>query len=564
MMDLYDESELNRSRAVYWRLMAMCYDETSSKYKKFGAKGFTVCERWRNSLLAFIEDLGYPPLGAKTRMKGDATVFSRESMRWASDQEKPIERQIEYEGQSLPISKWSERNGVPVSIMEFRLDKLQWSVEQTLTTPINPKNEAIQLLSFRDETKTRREWSDICGISEWEIAKRLSRGWDTEKALTTPMNHSRNFIPYRGEFRQLSEWANLYGLDPKRLYGRLKVGWTIEEALITPLAPKSSNKAKKDYYTNDKSLGTGQKSCDSRGETKSQSEEMTQAVWFGKDAERLNLRGHAKQLDFEEIYDGYIPHTQERIREGTLSEDYKENCVYDLRLTCKKSVSMQIHLGKDNRLYKAYQETVLEIAELIQNEYAQTTVTKNGDCRAVKREGIIALLMPHHITCELDMEVHTDLLIANGTYCEDGKWRSLRDTTVSRPYYMLNYFSTQMAARVQELGYEIRETVTEKGHPSWDLAGYTDEQIKVFSKRSESEAIRTLITKGYSRNDALIATRKAKQVNESLEQMQARWFAEAQEHGIEAIIPENYPINPNVLASEQILANLITSQEVHQ
>jgi hypothetical protein len=59
---------------------------------------------------------------------------------------------------------------------------------------------------------------------------------------------------------------------------------------------KSGDQGKKDYYTKDESLkqgkgqGKGQKNYYSDGEAKSESEEMTQAVWFGKDAERLGLR----------------------------------------------------------------------------------------------------------------------------------------------------------------------------------------------------------------------------------------------------------------------------------
>jgi conjugative relaxase-like TrwC/TraI family protein len=321
---------------------------------------------------------------------------------------------------------------------------------------------------------------------------------------------------------------------------------------------KEGNKAKRDYYTKDKSLGTGQKAYYAKGEGKSQLEEMNESVWFGKDAERLNLRGHVQQSDFEQIYDGYIPGTQERIRGEKPRKDHKENCIYDLVLSCKKSVSMQIHLGKDEQLYEAYQETVLEIAELIQKDYAQAKRQVNGERHVIQTEGILAVLMPHHITRDLDMGVHTHLVIANGTYCEDGKWRSLRDVGFSHAYYMGDYFNARMAARVQELGYEIRETVTEQGHPSWELTGYTDEQIKVFSKRSENVEVKELIAKGYSRDDALMFTRKAKDLDESIEELQERWGIEAQEHGIEAVIPKDHAIAPKrETTAEQILESAI-------
>ena len=57
----------NESRRLYytWRnMIRRCYDPTYSKYKWYGAKGITVCERWHR-LDYFIEDIvnlpGYDP-----------------------------------------------------------------------------------------------------------------------------------------------------------------------------------------------------------------------------------------------------------------------------------------------------------------------------------------------------------------------------------------------------------------------------------------------------------------------------------------------------------------------
>jgi conjugative relaxase-like TrwC/TraI family protein len=323
---------------------------------------------------------------------------------------------------------------------------------------------------------------------------------------------------------------------------------------------KSGNREKKDYYTKDESLKQSkdkdQKAYYGKGEGEVQGK--TEAIWFGKDAARLNLRGHAQQSDFEQIYDGFIPGTQDRIRGEKPREDHQENCLYDVVLSCKKSVSMQIHLGQDERLYKAYQETVLEIAQLVENDYAQARIQTNGDRHIVQTGGIIALMIPHHTSREMDMNVHTHLAIANGTFCEDGKWRSLLDRGFSHAYYMGDYFSARLAAKVQALGYEIRETVTEEGHPSWELAGYTDEQIKVFSKRSENAKVKELVAAGMSRDDALMRTRKAKNAEETLEEAQGRWKVEADAFEIEAITPLNRPIAPKLKATaEQVLESAI-------
>jgi ATP-dependent exoDNAse (exonuclease V) alpha subunit len=53
-------------------------------------------------------------------------------------------------------------------------------------------------------------------------------------------------------------------------------------------------------------------------------------------------------------------------------------------------------------------------------------------------------------------------------------------------------------------------------------------------------------------------TRKAKKVEESLEQAQSRWGTEAQEHEIEALIPEDRPVHPKFKGTaEQVLEGAI-------
>ena len=45
------------------QIFQRCHNPANSKYKDYGARGITVCERWRDSFEAFIADIGQRPPG---------------------------------------------------------------------------------------------------------------------------------------------------------------------------------------------------------------------------------------------------------------------------------------------------------------------------------------------------------------------------------------------------------------------------------------------------------------------------------------------------------------------
>lgn len=47
-----------------WKYMLYrCYNENDKDYKNYGGRGITVCDRWKNSLMNFYEDMGDRPEG---------------------------------------------------------------------------------------------------------------------------------------------------------------------------------------------------------------------------------------------------------------------------------------------------------------------------------------------------------------------------------------------------------------------------------------------------------------------------------------------------------------------
>jgi len=69
-----DEHGLSHTREYnIWQMMLRrCYDPTCAEYPRYGGRGITVCDRWRDSFRAFYEDMG--PADGRTLERVDKTT----------------------------------------------------------------------------------------------------------------------------------------------------------------------------------------------------------------------------------------------------------------------------------------------------------------------------------------------------------------------------------------------------------------------------------------------------------------------------------------------------------
>jgi conjugative relaxase-like TrwC/TraI family protein len=298
----------------------------------------------------------------------------------------------------------------------------------------------------------------------------------------------------------------------------------------------SGDQEKEEYYTEDESLRDEQEEYYGKAETKSSSKKMTQAVWHGKGAYALGLEGHIDRSDFKQVFYGYKPGTEERIRCDRPVKANKERLGHDFTLSAPKSFSMALHLGGDERLFDAHMEAAKETIDLVESLYAQARVQVAGNRNVVNTGNLVVALIPHHTSREKDMQLHTHCVIMNGTQCADGQWRALWHESIRDAEWLGSYYRSLLAQKVQKLGYEIHEKELDRGF-SFELKGYTPEQIEAFSKRSR-DIVKSLEERGLevnaeNRDAAVLTTRKRKTADETLEEFQYRLINEATQYGIE-------------------------------
>lgn len=90
-----------------------CHNPNYSGYPKYGAKGITVCDRWRNSFADFYADMGPRPSPQHSIERIDnSRGYSPENCRWATltEQANNKRRTIRIRGKT--ISEIAEETGV--------------------------------------------------------------------------------------------------------------------------------------------------------------------------------------------------------------------------------------------------------------------------------------------------------------------------------------------------------------------------------------------------------------------------------------------------------------------
>lgn len=148
-LKLHGESGKNAtSEWIAWSSMkARCSNPKGTDYKSYGGRGIAVCERWENSYINFLEDMGRKPSPRHSLERNDVDGhYSPGNCKWATPEEQAANKQnsirITMNGETLGIAEWSRRTGLTESVIRRRKSR-GWSEERILTTPLFPTGNRI-------------------------------------------------------------------------------------------------------------------------------------------------------------------------------------------------------------------------------------------------------------------------------------------------------------------------------------------------------------------------------------------------------------------------------------
>jgi hypothetical protein len=125
--------------SVWAAMIARCKNPNLKAFKNYGGRGITVCERWRLSYEAFLEDMGECPQGLSIERENNDGNYEPGNCRWATRAEQNRNRRgnrlITFRGETHSMIEWTEILPLGLDTLRGRLDKLGWSVERAFTTP---------------------------------------------------------------------------------------------------------------------------------------------------------------------------------------------------------------------------------------------------------------------------------------------------------------------------------------------------------------------------------------------------------------------------------------------
>lgn len=193
----------NMSKTRLYRIWAgmksRCYNENHTAYNRYGGRGITICNEWKNDFTKFANwanKFGYADDLSIDRIDNNKGYFP-ENCRWvplfSAEQQlgRANARLIEYDGRKKQLSEWAEELGIKYTTVRERL-KRGWSVDEAFIPeqthkqlhPNQPKHRSHwRYIKVNDERMCIAEAARKYSVDPNKLRKKIDRGITPEEAI---------------------------------------------------------------------------------------------------------------------------------------------------------------------------------------------------------------------------------------------------------------------------------------------------------------------------------------------------------------------------------------------
>ena len=115
---------------------ARCYNPKNRSYRRYGARGITMCGQWRYSFETFLADMGPRPPGTSIDRINNDGNYEPDNCRWATKAEqvrnRPCNVLVNYEGRVFSLAELARHVGVSYYSLRYGRLKLGLSPLEAL------------------------------------------------------------------------------------------------------------------------------------------------------------------------------------------------------------------------------------------------------------------------------------------------------------------------------------------------------------------------------------------------------------------------------------------------
>jgi hypothetical protein len=124
---------------VWKKMLSRCSNPQDKAYKYYGARGITVCERWK-TFDNFLKDMGHRPQpGLSIERIANYDNYTPENCIWATrtqqNRNKRSNHLITMNGKTKCLAEWCELIGRPFQLANKRINTKKWDDVRAITTP---------------------------------------------------------------------------------------------------------------------------------------------------------------------------------------------------------------------------------------------------------------------------------------------------------------------------------------------------------------------------------------------------------------------------------------------
>src|SRR5580698_4359947 len=208
--------------------------------------------------------------------------------------------------------------------------------------------------------------------------------------------------------------------------------------------------------------------------------------WVSKGAAALGLIGDVNRNDFSALLQGIHPRSG-AVLVPAAGHNGQHAAGWDSVFSAPKSVSIQALIGGDSRLIQAH---VRAVDRTLREVEAYAIAHQRGGRERVVSANVVGAAFNHLAARPAsktdhgpDPQLHTHVVLLNLTKRPDGQWRGLDPIEIYRSQTIGSaIYRSELAREVQALGYKIQVTAA---NGSWELEGYSREQVMAFSQRRQ-------------------------------------------------------------------------------